>query len=90
MRLSLLTFSIAVLTLVVFFGIAFLSSRINDGPIQIPPRDGASVIKQPTKGMSTSTPLAPRPIQYQPVPPGFKGPTGQPHINGPKGPPPNY
>jgi len=30
----------------------------------------------------------PAPTQW--VPPGFKGPTGEPRVNGPTGPPPNY
>ena len=85
MRMLFFGLGIAVVVVAGFFVITVFAPRVHDEPIRIGTEDASLE----TPG-ATTTRAQFRSGSRQPVPPGFKGPTGQPHINGPTSNPPNY
>ncbi|GEM_PF-1995110 len=78
---------------------SFLIFALSGGlQIQSPPSPSVShVVPVPSntsssaKVSASSSPAAAKlPVVHQAAPPGFRGPTGPPHVNGPKSNPPNY
>ena len=77
--------AIAALVVVGLFAFTLLAPHVRDVP------HGTTTDESAIETVNaTGTRAQFRNVPRQPVPPGFHGPTGVPHINGPTSPPPNY